>query len=805
MRAVKLIGIMLVVLILGGIIPYNLINAEVVQDKKLEAYKEILDRALNLSYLTPDLRNRIKEIINSKPANTQDVQNLIAEAKNILKDIENLVEERSEVGWKIEERKLSSLITILVGFAREMNATDVENLLSKAQAHVNKGDVKEARMILDEALKKINEIRAEASSEAVEKSTISTFEYISSNKTALEGVVKAISNINMTIVVLENLKVRLINVNASQEAINSLERVITTLNSTVGILENIVEVVETAGVEERVGNVTERIATNRVLEEVCELRIDIHGLLNETMYLEQKLNISLGDIQNNLTESLVLLNQSENLVSKGNVGEAIGILSRVKARVKSIEKILDRYEETLEESLGEEGKLEEYVAEKLVDVKEAFQEMLNRSRELCRYASSINSSYTLSILEEANETLNELSNIINETESVIANGDFDEALNLLNTAEEKLDYVDELLDKAKNMLQVVSETIEEMCGKISGLRESLMELENETNESLSGVVLDKALGVIEGLMDQLNEAEYMARNGSIHRAGEILKEVGRQISRLEECIGDMAGLFDEMVGLKENITELRKEYANNTIVLGMLDEAEEFLNQTEAILVDTLENINPELLNEAESLIENVKNIIESILEEYQVGEYHIGFKIVDTFGKPVSNASIIFNDEEYHSGDSTYINEGVYELRVDNIPEGYSFDHWIAIGGVTIDNNTAVSTEAVVNGSGKIVLVLRKMETREFTISIYIKDVYGNIIPNATIIINGTEYSSGEQVKLPTGEYSLSIGTIPKGYKFGFWSQYGGVFIDDPSSMDTEVMVRGEGVIILILVMVGG
>lgn len=800
MRIVKFIGIILILVILGSIVPYNITRAEGNYSQKFNAYKEMLNRALNLPYLTPELRSRIEKVVNSEPTNIQEAKNLIAEAKNILKDIENLAEERSDVGWKIEEKELSSVITVLTGFAEEVNATDIETLLSEAQALLDKGDVKEAREVLNEALKDIREIRAEASSEAVEESTVATFKSISSNETALEGVVQAISNINMTLNVLNTLKLQFIGMNASEETINTLDRVITTLNSTISILENIVVVVETAGVEERVGNVTEKIAANDVLEETSELRIDIEELLSETVYLEQQLNISLEDIRSVLTDCLNLLNESENLVSAGEVGKGLQILSDAKTQVKNVKEVLDRYEETLENSLKEESALQEYVAKKLGDVKDSYRELLNRSQELYGYALAVNVSQALTILVEVNGTLCNVSIIINETESMVMNGEYDKALNLLNTAEEKLDYVDKLLDKAKKLLQVTSETIKEIVGKISGLRIDLMHLKYKVNESLNGLVLEKALEVIDRLMERLNEAETTVRNGDFQKAGEIITEVKNQINILEECIGEVGDLAGKISDLRGIISELRDKYANNTVVMQMLDEAEQFLNETEILLGEAVEQLNPGLLNEAENLINNVKDIIKSVNEESHGEEYHIGFRIVNSLGNPLSNATIVFNGTEYHDGEATYIVEGVYELSVGEVPEGYALDHWMVMGDIEMQNNTAASAEAVVKGDGEIILVLRKTIVKEFTINFCVEDTYGNTISNATIILNGVGYSNGSLVMLAEGEYSLSTGMIPKGYEFKFWFSEGNIIISDSVSSDTEVIVRGDGVIILVL-----
>ena len=86
------------------------------------------------------------------------------------------------------------------------------------------------------------------------------------------------------------------------------------------------------------------------------------------------------------------------------------------------------------------------------------------------------------------------------------------------------------------------------------------------------------------------------------------------------------------------------------------------------------------------------------------------------------------------------------------------------------------------------------------YTISFYVKDTQGNIVSEATLVFNGVEHHHGEKIDAQAGTYSLSIGTIPSGYKFSNWSTSGDISIENPSTSSTTAIVNGDGNITMIL-----
>jgi len=219
------------------------------------------------------------------------------------------------------------------------------------------------------------------------------------------------------------------------------------------------------------------------------------------------------------------------------------------------------------------------------------------------------------------------------------------------------------------------------------------------------------------------------------------------------------------------------------------------LNQTRSMCITAIINVNVNVLKNIEKVIENIKSMLESLTENNK-----IMFMAVDTMGRPVWNATIVFGGEEYYSGEVVFKPNGTYTLETGVIPNGYTFAYWKAKGDIEIDDYTSNSTNATIYGDCMIMMVLNKTVSKEYTINFYVKDTEGNIIENATIIFNGTEYYSGNSTEVPIGKYSLEAGVIPDGYKFSHWMGMGKVIIKNPMSKETTAIIRGDGSITMVL-----
>ena len=797
MKATKVAGITIILMLVVSMLPMVVTDVRGQSSEELEIYKAILSRALELPDLPSDLREKIGEILKSEPKTAEEALKLIDIAKSVLKEVEKVVEKRSEIGKVVEQKKLTLVITVLIDIAKDVNATSLVNVLSEALDVANKGDVKRAREILSKVIRNVEAIKVQMCSEAMEKSVVITFEHVSTGKAAVNAIIRAISNINMTIEVLKAVKEKLLQTNASETAINALERVVDTLNSTTEILESVIEIVQTAGVEEKVGNITQTVAINRIIGDVKELKDDINELLNKTIILEQQLNMTLSDVRDILSEASALLNKTESLALTGDVGEAVRALAHAKSLVKSAEKILEKYEKLLEEQLRKEGELREYVIDKLVELNETYQELLSEAEDLYERAVSINATNVLNVLRNANETLSEVLEIINEIEVKVEQTSYEEALALINKAEEKIKAIEKLLSKAEDLLNTVLETVKEILNKIDDLREELDELKDEVEELLSSDVLNKTLEKIDELQRCLDEAEALAKSGNVKEAGKIIKEVKELIKQLENCIDKVSELLDEIEDLKDRIEELREEYQDNEYVQKILDEAEKLLDKAVSALEEAIEKISMKPLKEARDAIKRVEGILREIEEEHIVK-----FEVVDSEGNIVPRATIVFDGEDYHTGQATRKVIGTYDLEVGEIPDEYTFDHWESKGDVTIESVTSPSTKATVEGDCKIILVLKKSlpEEKKYTITFYVRDTEGNPVANANIVFDGEVFYDENTTEKPAGEYVLKVGYIPEGYSFEHWKGDGKIIIKKPKDSETSVIIKGNASITMVL-----
>ncbi len=97
-------------------------------------------------------------------------------------------------------------------------------------------------------------------------------------------------------------------------------------------------------------------------------------------------------------------------------------------------------------------------------------------------------------------------------------------------------------------------------------------------------------------------------------------------------------------------------------------------------------------------------------------------------------------------------------------------------------------------------VLARYEVVAPQYTIKFYVRDSEGNRVVGATLIFNGVEYSDGSNVTKPSGTYPLSVGVVPSGYEFSYWSVTGAVSVKDPSANSTEVVISGDGSVTMVL-----
>ncbi len=205
-------------------------------------------------------------------------------------------------------------------------------------------------------------------------------------------------------------------------------------------------------------------------------------------------------------------------------------------------------------------------------------------------------------------------------------------------------------------------------------------------------------------------------------------------------------------------------------------------------------------MNKETSIVISGNSSITMVLSREVAETYKIIFHIKDEFGEPVKNAIIMFNDKEYHNGDSTLKHIGEYLITVGNVSSEYTFSHWEFKDNVTIIDVNSRSTTVYVNGSGDITLVLSEKTTENATIKFYIVDKDGNIVSNASIEFNGKIFYNGANITVSAGVYVIKTDIIPSGYIFSHWKTEGNVKIDSSNSPVTKISISGNCTITLVI-----
>ncbi|MEM2939023.1 MAG: SdrD B-like domain-containing protein [Candidatus Bathyarchaeia archaeon] len=122
----------------------------------------------------------------------------------------------------------------------------------------------------------------------------------------------------------------------------------------------------------------------------------------------------------------------------------------------------------------------------------------------------------------------------------------------------------------------------------------------------------------------------------------------------------------------------------------------------------------------------------------------------------------------------------------------------------MTISTSTSTPTgtyEITITGSGGGVsksaaytLTITVVTYTTHIINFYVLDDAGSAVSGATLVFAGSSYSHGESTSVAAGSYSLSVGTIPSGYRFLGWEASDGVSVASQTSSSTTATVSGSG-----------
>ncbi len=796
MRMVKLASIALLTLMILSMIPVNAVYPEDKDHAILSMYKKLLERALEIPNLPDNIRNKIVNILNTSPASPEDEAKLIRESIEVLHEVEVYVEVNLNISEFIEVGRLSYTADVLSKYAEVYNRSEIIQELKHVDELIKKGEVEAAKKRLMNITSHIESIKVEKASKLVKEFIMHIFGEVYYNETPADALARVLSNINNTIQVLHTVKLRLITVNASEEAVEAIEEAMKTLHDVYDIIENVIVVVKDTHLYNRVGNITRDLTGRSIGRRIKEIRIRIEILLNESIYIEENLNITLGHIKNILYNASSILDQVEDYLDSGDYLNALELVSKV-------ESIVDRIEEEIKEYtvkyLEYSGYNREYVLEKYIKLYRHFEVLLKESNKLYNVSLELNSIEALNILIEVNITLNNISRIFIKVSVAINNSEYRYACQLLDETEELIEYVESMLGEVKNILDAREAASKELLEEVNELRSILIELNESVSAVFPGKLINITISKLIELNNTLSEAEEFILSGDISKASELIQTVKVSIEKLGKCIDESTKLALILDEFKDEIKELREEYKDVKFIQELLDKAEEMIDEAIDIICRCIKEVNYEILKEVYSIIKKISEIIDRISGvEINV----INFEVLDENNIPVLNASIVFNGTVYYTGESTKCLDGKYIIEVGSIPPNYIFDRWEAIGDIEVHEPRSNATTADIHGDGIIIMRLRKPVSTGnlYRIEFHVIDSLGESVSNASILFNGSEYYSGDHVKVPEGNYTISVGSIPEGYAFLKWVSIGFIDIEDENSNETIAHVYGDGVITLVL-----
>jgi len=796
MRMVKLASIALLTLMILSMIPVNAVYPEDEDHATLTVYKMLLERALEIPNLPSGIRNKIVNILNTSPESPEDEARLIRESIEILHEVENYVEVNLDIHTFIEVGRLSYTADVLSKYAEIYNRSEIIQELKHVDELIKEGEVETAKKLLVNITSHIESMKVEKASKLVKESIMHIFGKVYYNEVPAEALTEVVSNINDTIEILCIVKNRLIMVNASEEAVEAVEEAIKILYNVHDILENVAIIVKDTHLYNRVGNITRDLTGRRIERRIEEIRVRIEILLNESIYIEESLNITLDHAKNLLYNASNILDQADDYLKSGDYLNALKLVSKA-------ESIVDRLAEEIKEYtmkyLEYRGYNKEDILDKYNKLYSHFEGLSREFNKLYNFSLELNSTKALNILIEVNVTLNNISSLFIKISIAINNSEYKYACQLLDEAEDLIEYAESMLGEVKDILDAREAAYKELMEEVNELRNILIEL----NESVSEVFPSKLINITVSKLIELNNtlsvAEECILGGDISKASELIQTVKVSIEKLGKCIDESTKLVLILDEFKDEIKELRDEYKDVKFIQELLDKAEEMIDKAIDIISKCIKEVNYEILKEVYSIIKKISEIIDRISGvEINV----INFKVLDENNIPVLNASIVFNGTVYFTDEFTKCLDGEYIIEVGSIPPNYVFDRWEAIGDIEIHEPRLNVTTADIHGDGVIIMRLRKTVSTGnlYRIEFHVIDSLGEPVSNASIVFNESEYYNEDYVKVPEGNYTLSIGSVPEGYTFLKWVSIGFIDIEDEDSNETIVHVYGNGVITLVL-----
>ncbi|RLG06106.1 MAG: hypothetical protein DRN59_03545 [Thaumarchaeota archaeon] len=454
MRSPKLslISILLAILLISSLGFWNSIcsaenqGSEEVKELRLQAeiLQRILERSIILGNLSKPLRGKIELLlsINLTTLSVEELSQFVADGKNLLLEIRNLVRDNRT---QAEQRLTLALFNRIK--LRLERAIEVMNLSDEEAEEIKKklADGAQKNMTLRELHQLVRELVKSFIPHRVQNISSQLINYTEHEAELgeLHSLEIAYNASHKVLKVLEAVKERLQNVNASPVAIAAVEHAIGRITSAREVLKRLMERMELI---QELGNVS-RGDVRREVRSIIEEELEE---LNETLREKIRELEELREVaqEAGLKELAERFNQTINELEKASTSLELAELGLEETidKITSIKAVIDHVEEVLKEAL-KESKLLEKISEELNKKARKLEEKLS---DLIKRLDEIRDREEA---EEIDRALEDSDEVLKRAEEELREGELESASELLNKAEQMIKMAENKLEDVKRILE----------------------------------------------------------------------------------------------------------------------------------------------------------------------------------------------------------------------------------------------------------------------------------------------------------------------------------------------------------------
>lgn len=319
--------------------------------------QRVLERAANIANIPDSLRSEIQALVsmNISALSEEELRAFIAEAEALLAEIResisrcNATFSQERVALRLLERVRERLNMTLMrmnltpGEAEQVREKIMEWIRERAGENLTVRDVAHLMKSVRETLR--HRFAARFSEEAM------NYSESAAGSGAIFGLLNALNASSKVLLVLERVKMRLMEVNASERAVEVIERNIERIAVAREVLRQLIDRMSAGHPP---GNITRERAREE-LESIVKERAE---RLNETIeeYIgrlqelrDEALRLNLTDLVNEIERGMIELEALKDKLASGNLSlsELAGAAASAKGLIKHAEKLIEKASEKM--------------------------------------------------------------------------------------------------------------------------------------------------------------------------------------------------------------------------------------------------------------------------------------------------------------------------------------------------------------------------------------------------------------------------------------------------------------------------